>query len=133
MFSRYSLQICSAVCQQMPCFVALTTVMTADLAAQRVPITHGPMLGHVTSDSISIWARTSTPGQFRVRYGTAPDQLDQVSAPVATTLDRDNTGWVRLTGLKPNTRYYYQPVTIATLEQKDLSSRFRPPKTTATR
>jgi hypothetical protein len=58
-----------------------------------VRLTHGPMLGHVTSNSVAVWARTSRPGEFQVRYGTAPDKLDQVSAPVTTTADRDNTGW----------------------------------------
>ena len=74
-------------------------------------ITHGPMLGHVTADSIAIWARTSVPGQFRVQYGASMDRMDQSSTPVTTTYDSDNTGWVRLTDLRPNTRYYYQPVT----------------------
>ena len=69
------------------------------------------MLGHVTADSISVWARTSIPGQFRIRYGTSPERLDQLSAPVTTTFDSDNTGWARVTGLKANTRYFYRPVT----------------------
>ena len=86
-------------------------VFTDDVFAQGVRISHGPMLGHVTSDSIWIWARTSSPGQFQIRYGAAPSRLDQVSALVTTTADRDNTGWLRLQGLRPNTRYYYRPVT----------------------
>ena len=95
--------------------------------AQAVNITHGPMLGHVTAESISIWARTSKPGQFHVRYGRMPDDLDQVSEPATTTADRDNTGWVRLKGLGPNTRYYYQPVTSQRqLELQDRFSRFPP-------
>jgi alkaline phosphatase D len=69
------------------------------------------MLGHVTAESISIWARTSAPGQFQIRYGTSPDRLDQVSGATTTSYDRDNTGWVRIGGLRPNTRYYYRPVT----------------------
>jgi phosphodiesterase/alkaline phosphatase D-like protein len=89
----------------------LTLVASGFSLAQTVNITHGPMLGHVTDESISIWARTSKPGQFQVRYGRMPDRLDQVSEPATTTADRDNTGWVRLKGLSPNTRYYYQPVT----------------------
>ena len=87
-----------------PCFI-----LTHYLAAQQ--ITHGPMLGHVTADSIYIWARTSVPSQFQIRYGMSPDRLDQVSAAVPTILDNDNTAWARLTGLKPNTRYFYRPVT----------------------
>src|SRR6185503_7770072 len=92
----------------------LILAFTAAAQAPRTPpvrITHGPMLGHVTSNSISVWARTSTPGAFQVRFGTSQDRLDQVSAPVPTTAVRDNTGWVQLSGLKPNTRYYYLPFT----------------------
>jgi len=89
----------------------LTLVASGFSLAQTVNITHGPMLGHVTAESISIWARTSKAGQFHVRYGRMSDRLDQVSESATTTADRDNTGWVRLKGLNPNTRYYYQPVT----------------------
>jgi phosphodiesterase/alkaline phosphatase D-like protein len=89
----------------------LFTIAASPLAAQPVRISHGPMLGHITADSVSIWARTSSPGEFRVLYGTTPSRLDQTSAPVVTKEESDNTGWVRLTGLRPNTRYYYRPVT----------------------
>jgi phosphodiesterase/alkaline phosphatase D-like protein len=89
----------------------LTLVVSGVAHAQAVNITHGPMLGHVTADGISIWARTSKPGQFRVQYGRMPDRLDQESEATTTTADWDNTGWVRLNGLNPNTRYYYRPVT----------------------
>src|SRR4029453_15146402 len=81
--------------------------------AQTVNITHGPMLGHVSTDGISIWTRTSKPGQFRVQYGRMPDRLDQVSEATTTTAGRDNTGWVRLDGLSPNTPFYYRPVTTS--------------------
>ena len=50
----------------------LTLVASGFSLAQTVNITHGPMLGHVTAESISIWARTSKPGQFHVHYGRMP-------------------------------------------------------------
>ncbi|MGH9722037.1 MAG: alkaline phosphatase D family protein, partial [Bryobacteraceae bacterium] len=83
--------------------ILLITLLASAAPAQapRTPpirISHGPMLGHVTSNSISIWARTSSPGAFQIRYGTSPDRLDQVSAPVMTTAVRDNTGWVQING-----------------------------------
>jgi len=85
--------------------IAGLLLMASQLSlAQTLNITHGPMLGHVTAESISIWARTSKPGQFHVRYGRMLEQLDQVSEPATTTADRDNTGWIRLKGLSPNTR-----------------------------
>lgn len=96
--------------------IFLIVVLAAMAAAQPqrsapIRVTHGPMLGHVTSNSIFVWARTSSPGEFRIRYGTSPGKLDQVSGPAATTADRDNTGWIQLTGLKPDVRYYYVPFT----------------------
>ncbi len=91
----------------------LFLIFAVGLLAQPIlRITHGPMLGHVGAREISIWARTSQPGEFRVRYGLAPDKLDRVSAPARTSIDHDQTGWLKLTGLEPNTRYYYQPVTV---------------------
>lgn len=74
-------------------------------------ITHGPMLGHVTANSIAIWARTSSPGTFRVRYGVSPGKLDQISAPATTSAGHDNTGWVHISGLQPDRHYYYLPFT----------------------
>jgi phosphodiesterase/alkaline phosphatase D-like protein len=101
MFCRHLLLTCAIVAGP----------FTPTLLAQAVRISHGPMLGHVTSDSVFIWARTSVPGEFRILYGTSPSRLDQTSEPVTTAYDRDNTGWARLTGLRPNTRYHYLPVT----------------------
>jgi alkaline phosphatase D len=93
-------------------FLATQLILTAGFAvAQNAKITHGPMLGHVSADSISIWARTSRPGQFQIQYGRTADRLDHRSGFATTTADRDNTGWVRLTGLESNTRYYYRPIT----------------------
>jgi alkaline phosphatase D len=92
----------------------LLSLACATLAlAQPVRVSHGPMLGHITADSANIWVRTTRPGEFRVLYGTAPDKLNRSSPPVRTTADRDNTGWLKLTGLEPNTRYYYEPVTAS--------------------
>ena len=71
-------------------------------------ITHGPQLGNVAATSIRVWARTRVPGSFRVVYSTTPDLAHpQRSAPVSTSWERDATGWVQLSGLKPGTRYWY--------------------------
>lgn len=82
------------------------------LHAQPAPnaVSHGPMLGRPGATQMAVWARTARPGSFTVRYGLAPDQLTQVSGVATTTIDRDCTGSVTLTGLAPNTRYYYQVV-----------------------
>jgi phosphodiesterase/alkaline phosphatase D-like protein len=70
-------------------------------------ITHGPFLGHVTSESVWIWGRTARPATLRVRYGTSKDNLDRVSPPVSTSVDHDNAAWIHLEGLLPGVRYYY--------------------------
>ena len=54
-------------------------------------LTHGPMLGKPTAHSMSVWGRTSETGQFSVRYGANANRLDQMSKPVTTSIDHDNT------------------------------------------
>ncbi len=77
-------------------------------AAGDITLTHGPILGRLAADEIGIWGRTSEPGSFRVRFGTGVDDLDQLSDPAQTRLREDNTGWVHLRSLQPDTKYYYQ-------------------------
>lgn len=70
--------------------------------------TNGPQLGNVTAHSIRVWARTRQPGAFRVIYSTSPDLSGgQLSREVRTDWEHDATGWVELTGLQQNTKYYY--------------------------
>lgn len=95
--------------------VSMTLLMLAgapDCTAQskRDPIrlTHGPMLGMPTSNSVRVWARTSEPGEFKVRFGTDPAQLGKISGVGATRIEHDNTGVLELTGLNADTRYHYQ-------------------------
>ncbi len=71
-------------------------------------VTHGPILGRLSADGVGIWARTQRPGVFAVRYGVDPDLLDEISQSVETSLEHDNTGWVHLQELQPDTRYYYE-------------------------
>ncbi len=88
--------------------LSLHAVGTASAQRDPLTVTHGPMLGLPTATSMRVWCRTSDPGEFRVKYGRQPDQLTELSPAATTTIDHDNTGTVDLTGLQPNTRYYYQ-------------------------
>ena len=78
--------------------------------AQRDPVrlTDGPMLGHVTSDSVRVWGRTSDPSEFVVRYGLHGEGMSSVSQVAVTSLAHDNTGVVVLDGLQSDARYAYQ-------------------------
>ena len=71
-------------------------------------VTHGPILGRLSSRGVGVWARTLRTGSFGVRYGLSPYQLNQVTKPVPTRIAHDNTGWVHITGLAPDTKYYYR-------------------------
>lgn len=91
--------------------VLLSVLLLSGLqAAERDPIrlTHGPMLGNPTARSMSVWGRTSDPGEFLVRYGTTAGRLDLSSNAATTRIEDDNTGVAELSGLTPDTRYYYQ-------------------------
>ena len=74
-------------------------------ARDPIRLTHGPMLGGITSDSVKVWARTSDPGEFMVRFGTDANQLNQESSTGITAISRDNTGSLLLEGLKADTEY----------------------------
>lgn len=89
--------------------------LSAQLFAQKTPdfvdenmITHGPILGRLSSTGVGVWARTLRTGEFSVLYGTDPDVLDQTAGPVTTSLEQDNTAWIHITGLKPGTKYWYE-------------------------
>jgi len=82
--------------------------VTRAASAEQITVTHGPILGRVSATGVYVWARTSRPGEFRVRYGLAKNRLDRLSDPATTSLAGDNTGVVKLTGLQPRTRYYYR-------------------------
>lgn len=87
---------------------SLGSALAQQAGRDPVSLTHGPMLGQPTANSMVVWGRTSEPGEFTVHYGTDPDRCDQVSQPGATSIERDNTGTVRLSDLQPDTSYYYQ-------------------------
>ncbi|MHC4402684.1 MAG: alkaline phosphatase D family protein, partial [Planctomycetota bacterium] len=71
-------------------------------------LTHGPVLGRPAATSMAVWVRTAGPVDFDVLYDTVIP-LGEKSHRLSgrTAADRDNTGVVLLTGLEPQTRYYY--------------------------
>jgi len=91
--------------------VASVIFFSASLLAAEALITHGPILGQLSSKGVGVWGRTSQPAPLRVLYGLAPDNLDRVSPAVETKLAHDNAGWVHLRNLLPDTQYYYRVVT----------------------
>ncbi|MGC6457634.1 MAG: alkaline phosphatase D family protein [Akkermansiaceae bacterium] len=72
-----------------------------------IRLTQGPMLGHVTDSSVRVWARTSDPGEFTVKFGKIEGQLTGETTG-KTDLAGDNTGSVTVEGLEADTRYHYR-------------------------
>jgi len=90
-------------------FLTVALLSAPCTAEEELPhITTGPILGRLSDHGIGVWARTSRTAAFQVRYGLSPDGLDQITEPVPTRLEHDNTGWVHITGLKSNTKYFYE-------------------------
>ena len=71
-------------------------------------MTHGPMLGNPTSTTMNVWARTSKPTRYEVRFGTSALALDRSVTSVETTFAHDCATSVRLEGLQSDARYFYQ-------------------------
>lgn len=70
-------------------------------------LTHGPVVGAVTSNSARVFVRTGRAASVRIQYSTASDLQDaETSAVVSTQPDSDFAGQVPLAGLEADTRYY---------------------------
>ncbi len=71
-------------------------------------VTHGPILGRPGADSVRIWVRTSEPMPFEIVCETElPLRSKEASFRGKTIAENDNTGFIDITGLKPDTKYYY--------------------------
>lgn len=97
------------ILRPLPASLLLFLVLASTAQSADPPtMTHGPILGRPTSQSMAVWVRTSHPTRYEVRYGLDPGQLDQQVAGQATELGHDLTGWTNLEALASDTRYYYQ-------------------------
>ena len=80
------------------------------LESSRKPaLIHGPMLGCLTDSSARFWVRTVDEMPAKVIVGTSADLADPIESAAATTsAAADFTTVVEVSGLKPNTVYYYE-------------------------
>jgi hypothetical protein len=81
----------------------LLALGSVPLVVQAQSVTRGPYLQMGTATSQMVRWRTDVATDSRVRIGTSPDQLDR-AVDLAGSFTEDV---VRVTGLEPNTRYYY--------------------------
>ncbi|WP_442507843.1 alkaline phosphatase D family protein [Novipirellula sp. SH528] len=76
------------------------------------PFLHaGPLVGHVTDSTVSLWAKASNAARLSFKIGKTMDLADvrRVDGP-ALVADASFTGQVEVTELEPATRYYYVPL-----------------------
>ncbi|MCG8526390.1 MAG: alkaline phosphatase D family protein [Opitutales bacterium] len=87
-----------------------STFLTLSVLSAQNLVTHGPLLGHVTKDSVRIMARTMESAYFIVEYAEfdSEDYSDKDWPTAETLVENDNTAWITLTGLKPDTKYRYR-------------------------
>jgi len=72
--------------------------------AQTIPgVDRGPYVQMQTTNSIMLRWRTLSPSDSQARYGTAPGQLTLAANNATNTTDH----LVRISGLQPDTKYYY--------------------------
>ena len=72
-----------------------------------VPV-HGPLLGHTTASTASIWVRTAHEARVSAIVSRSPDLQDSVTtAGVPALAESDFTARIQINGLQPNTEYSY--------------------------
>jgi len=89
-------------------FMANLLMCGGAVGANAPVITHGPLLGEVTSTSVRVWARTNEPATLEFRFGKDSASLDGVSEKVQTEASHDFTGWTTLQNLSSDTGYVVQ-------------------------
>jgi len=77
--------------------------LSFDLQLTDNPVVRGPYLQQSSSTSITVRWRTESARDAVLRYGTNANNLDQVASDAALSTEHAIT----LTGLTPDTRYYY--------------------------
>lgn len=73
-------------------------------SAQAVKITNGPGAAKITDRSAEIFWNSAQRSGATVRYGTSPSMMTQSVADTSDGTDHK----VEITGLRPNTTYYFQ-------------------------
>ena len=89
-------------------FMASLLFCGGTVGANAPVISHGPLLGEVTSTSVRVWARTNEPATIEFRYGKDSASLEGRSDAIQTESSHDFTGWTTLQNLSSDTEYVVQ-------------------------
>ena len=96
----------SSSAQQIPSQETVTPM--ALIVDPILSVTHGPISGEVTANSVVLWARGNTPGTLIFELDEGEDFDPPIhTAEVKIRVEDDLTGKVRIDGLKPDQVYHY--------------------------
>lgn len=86
----------------------LFAIHSASLTAQadQKSVTNGPVAEYISDSAATVGWSTSQPANMTVRYGTDRTKLTQTAS--ATENGEARNHHVRIDGLSPRTRYYFQ-------------------------
>ena len=107
------------VWNQAPTSSDMTLLPRLTLSDAPIPlsVTRSPYLMLGTPTSVTVRWRTSIPTDSAVRYGTSPGALNETASSAAETKEHI----VPITGLLPNTKYYYSVGTASETLEGDAS------------
>lgn len=71
-------------------------------------LTHGPLVGHVTHESVRIWGRASVAGEYQLTASSLGAETTKTVVSSQATQDHDFTMTWLVEGLAPATRYRYE-------------------------
>lgn len=75
---------------------------------QSTAVTHGPVLGHVTANSVRVWLRASRRIEFELLVTPSRPPFEDATVTKATTSEEEDfTGFAEARDLRPNTVYAY--------------------------
>jgi len=93
---------------------------TTSGSSTNVTLIRGPYMTTPTSSANNIHWRTNTPSNSEVKYGTTVGNLTSTASNTSSVTDHIIT----LTGLQPNTKYYYSVGVIGAIIQGDANNFF---------
>jgi acid phosphatase type 7 len=108
-------------------YVALLVLLSSSLAFAAT-VVRGPYLQSASSDSITVRWRTDTATDSRVQYGTSSGTLTSSGSNATSTTEHI----VKLTGLSPNTKYFYNVGSSSAVQAGDSTYYFETSPTAGT-
>jgi phosphodiesterase/alkaline phosphatase D-like protein len=91
-------------------FLSLLLLVLHTAGFSQVSVTHGPVVGAVTPTSARITARTSAAATLSFQLSISPTFSTLVGTASSSPVDTNRFATISVTGLSPNTEYFYRPV-----------------------